>query len=137
MPVAVGMRNWTPLIKDALDELIGAGVTRVIGIPLAPQFSTLSVQKYVAAATAALGAVGALGTSNGVQLDPIEAYFSHPALIEAFADRVNSAQPKPDELVVFTAHALPTRVIEAGDPHVSQVAATAPGGARRAGIGRF
>ncbi len=53
-PVAVGMRNWTPFIKDALRTLASAGATRVIGIPMAPQFSTLSVQKYLDAATAAL-----------------------------------------------------------------------------------
>ena len=51
VPVAVGMRNWHPFIKDALARLATAGVTRVIGIPLAPQFSTLSVQKYIDAAT--------------------------------------------------------------------------------------
>src|SRR3954466_6695940 len=39
IPVAVGMRNWRPFIKDALGELAAAGVTRTIGIPLAPQFS--------------------------------------------------------------------------------------------------
>src|SRR6476619_6194838 len=55
-PVAVGMRNWRPFIKDALAGLAAAGVTRVIGIPMAPQFSTLSVQKYVDAAQAALPA---------------------------------------------------------------------------------
>ena len=44
IPVAVGMRNWTPFIRDALQDLAAAGVTRVIGIPLAPQFSTLSVK---------------------------------------------------------------------------------------------
>src|SRR5437870_5173301 len=47
VPVAVGMRNWRPFIKDALAELAAAGVDHVVGIPLAPQFSTLSVQKYV------------------------------------------------------------------------------------------
>src|SRR6476620_12794559 len=34
IPVAAGMRNWHPFIKDALAELAGAGVSRVIGIPL-------------------------------------------------------------------------------------------------------
>src|SRR6185437_773035 len=43
IPVAVGMRNWEPFIKDALAELHAKGVTRAIGIPLAPQFSSLSV----------------------------------------------------------------------------------------------
>ena len=36
--IAVGMRNWTPFIKDAIVGLAAAGVTRVIGIPMAPQF---------------------------------------------------------------------------------------------------
>src|SRR5215218_6289360 len=50
IPVAVGMRNWHPFIKDALAGLSAAGADRIIGIPLAPQFSTLSVQKYTDAA---------------------------------------------------------------------------------------
>src|SRR5229473_6523676 len=50
IPVAVGMRNWRPFIKDALADLAAGGVDRVIGIPMAPQFSSLSVQKYVDAA---------------------------------------------------------------------------------------
>src|SRR5215467_845379 len=44
--VTVGMRTWSPFIKDALASLVAAGADRVIGIPMAPQFSTLSVQKY-------------------------------------------------------------------------------------------
>src|SRR2546422_2102752 len=34
-PVAVGMRNWRPFIKEALADLAAAGVDRVIGIPMA------------------------------------------------------------------------------------------------------
>src|SRR5206468_12787736 len=83
IPVAVGMRNWTPFIKDALAELAAAGVTRVIGIPMAPQFSTLSVQKYIDAATAAL--------PPGVQFEPVDAFHVHPLLIEAFAEKVRAA----------------------------------------------
>src|SRR5262249_12754698 len=41
VPVAVGMRNWKPFIKDALVQLAAVGVSRVIGIPMTPQFSTL------------------------------------------------------------------------------------------------
>src|SRR5438445_6504280 len=62
--VAVGMRNWRPFIKDALAELAGAGVTRVIGVPMAPQFSTLSVQKYIDAAKTALPA--------GMDFEPVQ-----------------------------------------------------------------
>lgn len=129
IPVAVGMRNWTPFIKDALAALAAAGVTRVIGIPLAPQFSTLSVQKYNEAATAAL--------PPGVQFEAVDSFHLHPLLIEAFAERVRAAQPKPDELVIFTAHALPVRVIESGDRYADEVRETAAAVAAAAGIARY
>ena len=129
IPVAVGMRNWHPFIKDALAELVAEGVTRVIGIPMAPQFSALSVGKYIDAATAAL--------PPGVQFEAVQSFHAHPLLLDAFAERVRAAQPKPDELVVFTAHSLPARVIESGDPYANEVAATARGVAERAGIARY
>jgi ferrochelatase len=129
VPVAVGMRNWRPFIKDAIAELLSAGVTRIIGIPMAPQFSTVSVQKYIDAATAALPA--------GVAFQPIRSFHAHAMLIDAFADRLRAAAPKPDELVVFTAHALPVRVIEGGDPYAAEVADTARLVAERAGITRY
>src|SRR3954471_7759985 len=45
-PVAVGMRNWHPFLTDAILNLVRANVDRVVAIPLAPQFSSLSVAKY-------------------------------------------------------------------------------------------
>jgi protoporphyrin/coproporphyrin ferrochelatase len=129
LPVAVGMRNWHPFIKDALAELAAAGVSRVIGIPLAPQFSTLSVQKYSDAATAAL--------PPAVRFQPVDSYHTHPLLLDAFAERVRAAQPRADELVVFTAHALPVRVIQSGDPYAVEVGETAAGVAERAGVTRY
>src|SRR5262249_60096201 len=39
VPVAVGMRNWKPFIKDALAELVAAPAPRLIRLPTAPQRS--------------------------------------------------------------------------------------------------
>jgi ferrochelatase len=129
VPVAVGMRNWRPYIKDAVAGLIGRRVDRIIGIPLTPQFSTLSVQKYVDAATAA--------TPPGVRFDAVRSFHDHPLLLDAFAERVRAAAPQADERVVFTAHSLPARVIESGDVYATEVAATAAGVAARAGIAEY
>jgi protoporphyrin/coproporphyrin ferrochelatase len=126
IPVAVGMRNWRPFIKDAIEGLASAGVTRVIGIPMAPQFSTLSVQKYGDAAKAAL--------HDGMQLDTVASFHAHPLLLEAFAERLRAANSRPEERVVFTAHALPVKVIESGDPYADEVAETARGVAARVGL---
>ena len=132
VPVGVGMRNWRPFIKDALGELEASGVRRVIGIPMAPQFSTLSVQKYIDAAQSALSP-----GPPGLQFDPVRSFHAHPLLIDAFAERLRAAAPADDELIVFTAHSLPARVIEAGDGYAEEVAATARGVRSRTGITHY
>jgi ferrochelatase len=129
VPVAVGMRNWQPFIKDAVADLAAAGVAKIVGIPLAPQFSTLSVQKYDESARAA--------TPEGVAFTAVRSFHTHPLLLQAFAERVREAAPAPDEEIVFTAHSLPLRVIRGGDAYGIEVAATARGVARAAGVARY
>jgi ferrochelatase len=129
VPVAVGMRNWTPFLKQGIDELVSRGVTRIVGIPLAPQFSTLSVTKYFDAAHAAL--------PTGVTIEPIHSFFDHPLLIDAFTERLRAAAPEPDEEIVFTAHSLPVRVIRSGDRYANEVAGTARAIAAQCGLRRY
>src|SRR5450759_4237354 len=125
--VIVGMRNWHPLIGDVLGALAGSDVTRVVGIPLAPQFSTLSVKTYVEAAMSAM--------PPGIGFECVTSYHDHPLLLQAFAERIwEAGMPSAGEAVVFTAHALPERVIAEGNPsYLEQVRATARGVADRAG----
>ena len=126
IPVIVGMRNWRPFIADAMRDIERTGARRIIGIPLAPQFSTLSVQKYIDAARAALPA--------GAEFSCVRSFHDHPLLIEAFAEQVRAERRRLDEAVVFTAHSLPQRVAAAGDPYPNEVAATAKAVAERCGI---
>jgi ferrochelatase len=126
VPVAVGMRNWKPFIADAMKELAAAGVSRVIGIPLAPQFSTLSVQKYTEAAKTAL--------PSGVELNCVRSFHDNSLLVDAFAEKVRAEHPGPDEEVIFTAHSLPQRVAAGGDPYPDEVSTTAKLVAQRAGV---
>jgi ferrochelatase len=129
VPVAFGMRNWKPFIANAIEGLRASGVSRVVAIPLAPQFSTLSVGKYYGAASA--------GLSNGMELVRVDSYHAHPLLLRAFAERVQAARPMGDETVVFTAHSLPKRVIDEGDPYAEEVMSSAQGVAALAGVDRF
>jgi ferrochelatase len=124
--VAVGMRSWRPFIKDAIAALAAEGISRVVGVPMAPQYSSVSVQKYIDAAVAAL--------LPGMRFDPVGSFYAHPLLLEAFAERLRAAGPEPGELVVFSAHSVPTRVVDAGDRYCAEVAATARGVAAKAGV---
>jgi ferrochelatase len=123
------MRNWRPFIADAMRDIERTGARRIIGIPLAPQFSTLSVQKYIDAATAVL--------PEGAEFSCVRSFHDHPLLVDAFAEKVIAARPKPEEEIVFTAHSLPQRVAASGDPYPREVAATAKAVADRAGIGAY
>jgi protoporphyrin/coproporphyrin ferrochelatase len=129
VPVVVGMRNWRPFIADAIRDITNRGARRIVGIPMAPQFSTVSVQKYIDAATAVL--------PEGVEFSCVRSFYDHPLLIEAFAENVLAAQPRAEEDIVFTAHSLPQRVAAAGDPYPVEVAATARAIADRCGIASY
>jgi protoporphyrin/coproporphyrin ferrochelatase len=129
-PVFVGMRNWKPFVADALRDAAAAGVTDLLALPMAPQYSTLSVGKYREAVERS--------RPEGTAVTFVESWHDHPGLLEAFAEKVRAARTSQtwDE-VVFTAHSLPERVVREGDPYPEQVAATAGGVAERAGLARY
>ena len=128
--VFVGMRNWRPFIADALAAAAAAGVRELVAIPMAPQYSTLSVAKYGEAVAAA--------RPEGMDVRFVRSWHEHPGLLDAFAEKLRAARTDSTwDHVLFTAHSLPMRVVEQGDPYPDQVAATARGVAERAGVGEY
>jgi len=127
--VLVGMRNWKPFIADALRDAAAEGLTELVAVPLAPQYSTLSVGKYEEATERARPA--------GLAVRFVESWHDHPGLLDAFAEKLRAAGPAGGEEVVFTAHSVPEKVVREGDPYAEQVAATAAGVAARAGLARY
>jgi ferrochelatase len=126
-PVYVGMRNWSPTIADALGEAASQGVRDLVAIPLAPQYSALSVGKYREAVERA--------TPPGLAIRFVESWHDRPLLLDALALKLREAlhRDRPQR-VVFTAHSLPESAIRGGDPYADHVAATARGVAERAGV---
>jgi len=129
-PVRVGMRNWKPFIADALRQAAEAGLTRLVAVPMAPQYSTLSVGKYKEAVERS--------RPDGVTVRFVDSWHEHPGLLDAFAEKVRAAGEAGSwDEVIFTAHSLPERVVREGDPYPEQVAATARGVAARARLERY
>jgi len=129
-PVYFAMRNWKPFIADVLSEIARDGVTDLVALPLAPQYSALSVGRYREAVEKA--------TPQGIDVRFISAWHEHPGLLDAFAEKLAAALAgRAPFVVVFTAHSLPLRAIREGDPYADHVKATARGVAARAGIDGF
>ena len=131
--VELGMKHARPFIEDGVAALVAAGVTRIVGIVLAPHYSALSVGEYAKRAdTAAAGA--------GVDFTMVKSWHLAPGYVDLLAGFVQAELPRlavdPVE-VVFTAHSLPTRILDMGDPYPDQLTETAAAVAAGAGIDRW
>lgn len=125
--VYFGMRNWRPYVADALAHARRDGVRELVALPLAPQYSSLSVGKYREAVEAA--------RPGDVSVRFVESWHDHPALAAAFAERVQEGVRRHGpHHVLFTAHSIPARVDREGDPYQAQVRATMDAVARTAGL---
>ncbi|HKD84866.1 MAG TPA: ferrochelatase, partial [Terriglobales bacterium] len=122
LPAYVGMRNWHPFIADTLKQMAAAGVEWAVAICLAPHNSRTSVGLYKQVL---------FGAGAPFPIDFVEEWHDHPLLIQAFADRLRTGwhatcerhgTPLP---VLFTAHSVPRRTIEEGDPYERQTRETA------------
>ena len=115
--VYVGMRNWSPYIKDVVKQMTQDGIDRVLALCLAPQYSSWSTKLYFAALNAALDE----HSKKSLPVQLIGSWANQPSLIDAFVDRYNSAMNKIRELghdqvhTVFTAHSIPASSLELGD----------------------
>ncbi|HVL86559.1 MAG TPA: ferrochelatase [Candidatus Thermoplasmatota archaeon] len=136
--VAVGMKHSEPFISDAARELCEAGVERGVVVPLAPQDSRMSVGGYHKSAREALASL-----PGAPPFSYVSGFATHPLLVQAWADRVETAWvslPGPARetaTVLFTAHSLPQRVLEWNDPYPGEVRRTCEAIAQAAGLPRW
>jgi protoporphyrin/coproporphyrin ferrochelatase len=126
LPVYVGMRNWKPYIEDTVRQLRERGADRAVALCLTPQNSRTSIGLYRSCLSKAVENV-----APDLRVEFVESWHDHPGLIAAFREKVSRAlgrieaetgRPVP---VIFTAHSVPVKTIEAGDPYEQQVKETA------------
>jgi ferrochelatase len=123
VPVYTGMKHWTPRVADAADRARAAD--RIVGLVLAPHYSALSIKGYRDQLEQALG-------DDAGKLRFVESWHDEPSFVDLLADKIRGT----DRHVVFTAHSLPARILEQGDPYKDQLLETARLVAERAAIGR-
>jgi ferrochelatase len=122
LPVFTGMKHWTPRIADAAERAAAAGADAVVGLVLAPHYSRLSIAGYREQLEE--------GLAGRARLEFVESWYDEPGFVEFLADRVAGT----DAHVVFTAHSLPARILEEGDPYRDQLLETSRLVAERAGL---
>jgi protoporphyrin/coproporphyrin ferrochelatase len=122
VPVFTGMKHWTPHIADAAESALAAGAQRLVGLVLAPHYSRLSIAGYRQQLEDAVA-----GRAEVVFVD---SWHDDPGFVAILADRVRDT----DAHVVFTAHSLPARILDEGDPYRDQLLETSRLVADSAGV---
>jgi ferrochelatase len=122
LPVHTGMKHWTPRIADAVEAALAGGASTVVGLVLAPHYSRLSIGGYRRQLEDAL--------ARRAALEFVESWHDEPSFVELLARRVAGTSAH----VVFTAHSLPARILDEGDPYRDQLLETAGLVAEAAGL---
>jgi ferrochelatase len=125
MPVYTGMRHWQPRIAEAAERALSGGARTIVGLVLAPHYSRMSIGRYRELLETAVDA--------RAEVVFIESWGDDPAYVELLAERIRGAP----EHVVFTAHSLPARIVDAGDPYKEQLLESSRLVAERAGVAEW
>lgn len=131
-----GLKHAKPYIEDGVEAMAKDGIRRAVGIVLAPHYSVMSVGGYVKRAKEK-------AEELGVEMAFVESYHLHPKLIQALTDRVKEGLRKLADAagggeqrvkVLFSAHSLPEKIREMGDPYEKQLLETSEAVAQAAGV---
>ena len=132
--VYVGMKHWHPYIAEAVESIVADGVDELIALPLAPHYSRMSTGGYRDAVARSMAQAS---------LPPptwfIESWHANPQFAALIVQRIRDALAQPDTdpsdvEVLFTAHSLPVRIIDEGDPYPEELVESAAAVAQAAGI---
>jgi ferrochelatase len=124
--VYVGMSYWHPFIGDTLARMERDGVTEIVVLTLYPQFSQ-------ATAGAALGHFKRAAARHAFTSSVVPSWCTHPLYIEALAGKVREGMSHfaAPPLVLFSAHSLPKKLIDEGDPYLDETIKTIEAVARK------
>jgi ferrochelatase len=114
------MKHQTPYIEDAVATMAGDGIREAVGLVLAPHYSRMSVGAYVERA-------GKAAADAGMDISFVEHWHDDPDFVRFLMVRVSEAigrlpmEERSRAPVVFSAHSLPARIVDEGDPYPGQL----------------
>lgn len=130
--VFLGLKHATPFVEEAVADVAAQGFKKIVGIVLAPHFSSYSIGQY-------MGRVREAAAPHGIEVTGVESWARNNEFIEFLAEDMKKKLASMPERtkVLFTAHSLPQRIIDGGDPYPDELRATAELVAERAGLTRW
>jgi ferrochelatase len=130
----LGLKHIEPFIEDTVKQMHEDGIEEAVSIVLAPHFSSFSVKSYNDRVKEEAEKLG------GPRFTTVESWYDEPKFIDYWAEKVKQIyeqmpeDEKRDSVVIFSAHSLPEKILQSGDPYPHQLQETADFIAEQAGI---
>jgi protoporphyrin/coproporphyrin ferrochelatase len=124
----VVMRYWQPRAEEVLRQMAADGIHQAVVLPMYPHYTGATTGSSLKDFRRTAKRV-----CPGLQYSVIEQWYDWPGYLDALAGRINAGLEYFHELVrdevqiLFSAHALPQKFIDRGDPYLEQVMATVNG----------
>lgn len=121
----LGLKHIEPFIEDAVQQMKEDGIEEAVSIVLAPHFSTFSVKSYNDRAKQESDKI------NGPAIVSVESWYQEPKFIQYWVDQLQATistmtpEQKEDFVLVVSAHSLPEKILQNGDPYPDQLHETA------------
>ncbi|MDO8837566.1 MAG: ferrochelatase [Parvibaculum sp.] len=116
----LAMRYWHPFADEAVAAVAAWGADEIVLLPLYPQYSTTTTESSLKDWDLAAKAAGLALPAKAVCCYPTEDGFiaAHAALL---GEALQKAGTTENLRVLFSAHGLPKKIVDGGDPYQAQV----------------
>ncbi|HIS27917.1 MAG TPA: ferrochelatase [Candidatus Avamphibacillus intestinigallinarum] len=134
--VYIGLKHIAPFIEDAVEEMAKDGIKEAASIVLAPHYSTFSIKSYNGRAKEEC-------EKQGITITSVESWYKEPKFINYWSEAIKDIFTKmPQEerkasCLIVSAHSLPEKILQDGDPYADQLAETAKLIADAAGVQNY
>ena len=119
----IAMRCWHPFTKEAVQAVKAYAPERVVLLPLYPQYSTTTTRSSLDEWRKEAARQQLTIPQHEICCYPFESGFV-TALADLVREALKQAKPAVSYRLLFSAHGLPKRVIDKGDPYQWQVERT-------------
>lgn len=117
--VYLGTKHWTPHIASVIPAIAADGFSKVVAVPLSPYASTWIMEPYKRAID-----TGVAAAAQPIEVELRSGWHLHPGWIGYWRDALKFADPSGERVVLLSAHSLPKRFYDTGDPYPRLLDAT-------------
>ncbi|WP_101843429.1 ferrochelatase [Halobacillus sp. Marseille-P3879] len=120
----LGLKHIEPFVEEAVQQMAEDGIQEAVSIVLAPHYSTYSVKSYN-------GRAQEEAEKHGISIRSVESWYDAPGFIDYWSEHILAEYEKipsherENTCLIVSAHSLPEKILEGGDPYPEQLKRTA------------